>query len=74
MIWRMPDIWDYFGYGMSKIPTHRSDVTTCPCTRCRKTRGIGDAILAQSEAVRFVLNLRFLKWLAEKGKINEGWW
>ena len=66
-----PDIWDYFGFGMSKLPTHRGDVTTCPCMRCRKTRVIGDAILAQSEAVRFILNLRFLKWLVEKGKVNE---
>ena len=66
----MTDISDYFGFGRSKVPAHR-DVTTCPCTRCRKIRGIGDGLLSQSEAVRFVLNLRFLKWLVEKGVVNE---
>jgi len=69
-IWKMTGIEDYFGFGKSKMSAHR-DVTTCPCTRCRKIRGIGSGLLAQSEAVRFVLNLRFLKWLVEKGLISE---
>jgi hypothetical protein len=68
----MPDIADYFGYGKSKMPAHRSDVTICPCMRCRCIRGIGDGLLAQSEAVRFVLRLKFVKWLAKEGIINEG--
>ena len=66
----MTDIADYFGFGRSKMPAHR-DVTTCPCTRCKKTRGIGSGLLAQSEAVRFVLYLGFLKWLVEKGKLTD---
>ena len=65
-----PNFWDYFGYGGNKIPVHRT-ATTCPCARCRKSRIIGGALRAQSEAVGFVLHLRFLKWLVEKGKLNE---
>ena len=67
----MTDISDYFGFGKSKLPACRN-VTTCPCTRHRRIRGIGDGLLAQSEAVRFVLGLKFVKWLVEKGTINEG--
>ena len=66
-----PGIEDYFGFGQSKVPTHRGDVTTCPCTWCKRVRGIGAGLVAQSEAVRFVLYLRFLKWLVKEGRINE---
>ena len=62
----MPDIADYFGFGRSKMPAHRSDVTTCPCKGCMKTRGIGSMLQAQSEAVRFILNLKFMKWRVER--------
>ena len=71
MISTVPGIEDYFGFGGGKLPACR-DVTTCPCTRHRRIRGIGDSLLAQSEAVRFVLRLRFVKWLVEKGTISEG--
>ena len=62
----MPDIADYFGYGKSKLPAHRIDVTICPCMRCRAIRGIGSGLVAQSEAVRFILWLKWLKWRTEK--------
>ena len=62
----MPDIADYFGFGQNKLPAHRSDVTTCPCARCKKTRGIGDGLKAQSEAVRWVLYLKWLFWKAKR--------
>ena len=66
----MADILDYFGYGPSKMPAHRSDVTTCPCKRCKQTRGIGDGLLAQSEAVRFILYLKWWKWLVKREEAN----
>ncbi len=66
----MPDIADYFGYGKSKMPACR-DVTACPCTRHRRIRGIGSGLLAQSEAVRFVLRLKFVKWLVETGRLSD---
>jgi len=72
MILKMTGFEDYFGFGKSKLPACR-DVTSCPCTRHRRIRGIGSGLLAQSEAVRFVLRLKFVKWLVEKGTINEGW-
>jgi hypothetical protein len=62
----MPDIADYFGFGQSKLPTHRGDVTSCPCRRCDKTRGIGSGLVAQSEAVRFVAYLKWMMWKVKR--------
>ena len=71
MIWTStPNFWDYFGYGENKIPVHRT-ATACPCARCRKNLMIGGALKAQSEAVGFVVRLKFIKYLAEKGEVNE---
>ncbi|KKL89789.1 hypothetical protein LCGC14_1911120 [marine sediment metagenome] len=50
------------------MPAHRGDVTTCPCRRCKQTRGIGDGLLAQSEAVKFILYLKFLKWVVKRDR------
>ncbi|KKL48846.1 hypothetical protein LCGC14_2321400 [marine sediment metagenome] len=61
----MTDISDYFGYGPNKLPAHR-DVTTCPCKGCQKTRGVQSGLQAQSEAVKFILYLKFLKWLVKR--------
>ncbi len=63
-----PDIADYFGFGKSKLPAHRSDVTNCPCMRCRCTRGIGDGLLAQSEAVKSIIFLRWLRWVVNRDR------
>lgn len=60
---RIPNFLDYFGFGPSKIPAHRGDVTTCPCKRCMKIRGVRDGLRAQTEAVRFVLHLRWWRWI-----------
>ena len=60
-----PDISDYFGYGSNKLPAHR-DVTTCPCKGCNKTRGVQSGLQAQSEAVRFILYLKWWKWLVKR--------
>ena len=71
MLLKMTGFEDYFGFGKSKLPACRN-VTTCPCTRHRRIRGIGDGLLAQSEAVRFVLRLKFVKWVVKEGKITDG--
>jgi hypothetical protein len=65
----MTDISDYFGFGWSKLPAHR-DVTTCPCKGCQRTRGVMSGLQAQSEAVRFILYLKWLRWLHTKDR-NE---
>ena len=57
-------------HGRSR-PIHSSNVTTCLCPNCKKTRGTGDGLLAQSEAVRFILNLKFLKWLIAEGRLTD---
>ena len=57
-----PDIADYFGFGRSKMPAHRSDVTTCPCMNCRKTRGVGSMLKEQSKLVRLILWLKYMRW------------
>ena len=62
----MPDIADYFGFGRSKLPSHRGDVTSCPCMRCAKTRGIGTSLVAQSAAVKFVLYLKWMLWRVKR--------
>ncbi len=59
----MTDIADYFGYGRSKLPVHRSDATTCPCKGCQKTRGVMSGLQAVGETFRFILWLRWLHWL-----------
>jgi hypothetical protein len=69
MIWKMTGIEDYFGYGPSKLPACR-DVTTCPCTRHRRIRGVMSGLQAQSEAVRFILYLQWFRWLHTKDR-NE---
>lgn len=61
-----PDISDYFGFGSSQLPTHRSDVTTCSCVRCKQTRGMMDGLKAQAEAVKFILWLKWLRWRTRK--------
>ena len=63
-----PDSSDYFGYGPSKRPSHRTDVTTCPCKGCNKTRGVQSGLQAQAEAVRFILYLKFMKWLVKRDR------
>ena len=68
MISTLSDISDYFGYGQNKRPVHRTDVTTCPCKGCQKTRGVQSGLQAQSEAVRFILYLKFLKWVVKRDR------
>ena len=68
MISTLSDITDYFGYGPSKMPAHRGDVTTCPCKGCKKIRGVQSGLQAQSEAVRFILYLKFLKWVVKRDR------
>ena len=67
----MPDAADYFGYGRSKRPGHRSDATTCPCLDCRKIHGIQYAFRAQAEAIRLIFHLRWWRWIA--GERRKHW-
>ncbi|KKL62814.1 hypothetical protein LCGC14_2181420 [marine sediment metagenome] len=46
----------------SALPEHRKRVTACPCWDCVRDRGIGIILRGQSEAVRFILYLKWLKW------------
>ena len=62
------NIYDYFGdyFKQFRGQSHRGDITTCPCTDCKRIRGIGDGLKAQTEAARFVLFLRWLRWRFRK--------
>ena len=66
----MPDLMDHFGFGASKIPIHRGDVTTCPCIRCIKIRVVGRAMQALSEAFRLIAYLKWMHWRFTKER-NE---
>ena len=55
-------------------PAHRSDVTVCPCQKCGRGRAIGTMLQNQSEAVRFILYLKWLRWVARnRDHDREGW-
>ena len=58
-------------YHGSSRPVHSSGATTCLCPDCKRKRGIADGLRAQSEAVRFILHLKFLKWLVEEGRLTD---
>ena len=48
--------------------THNSKVTTCLCLPCKRLRGTGFALQAQSEAVRWILYLKWLRWVMKKDR------
>ena len=53
---------------------HRSDVTACPCRQCGRYRAIGIMLQNQSEAVRFILYLKWLRWVAQnRDRDRQGW-
>ena len=61
-----PDVANPSGFGLPPrplFPAHRDRVTACPCRDCVWDRGVGTMLRGQSEAVRFILYLKWLKWL-----------
>lgn len=57
-----------FGFGpVGPIP-HRSSVTVCHCRGCVRRRATGEMFQAQTEAVRFVLYLKWLRWVVERDR------
>ena len=47
-------------------PPHQENVDACPCPQCGRARMVGDALRNQSEAVRFVLYLKWLRWVTRE--------
>ncbi len=51
-----------FGFGPLPPQEHRKGVTACPCQGCVRNRAIATMLQNQSESVRFILYLKWLKW------------
>ena len=64
----MEDIADYFGFGKSKPPAHRGDVTTCPCTNCKRTRGTGAGLKTMFGEIRGVMYLKWMLWKVKRAR------
>lgn len=58
-----PDAAGPSGFGPTTTPAHRDRVTACPCQDCVRDRGVGTMLRNQSETVRFILYLKWLKWV-----------
>ncbi len=59
---------DYYSGSDLLSPTHQTNVSACPCFVCVRKRVAGFAIRAQTEAVRFILHLRWLRWVTKRDR------
>ncbi len=63
---------DSFGFVPDGPPLHREGVNVCPCLECVRSQAIGSCYQAQTEAVRFVLYLMWLRWVVAE-EMRKHW-